>query len=156
LMVKTYLGLPQRVTRIPLSRTAYSEMSESFPRLLDGLERYAADKLDGINLGEIEWYHRLRNQLYHQGNGLTVEREKVQVYAELPKLLFKNLFGFELRVQTDPDAELLGSFMQAWSTLEQTTAQITKLIASGPSHRPISPAAAASLLYKMGYIDGHV
>ena len=40
--------------------------------MLDALEQYAAPKLAGIDLGEIEWYHRLRNQLYHQGNGLTV------------------------------------------------------------------------------------
>jgi hypothetical protein len=67
---------------------------ENFPMLLDALEKYAASKLDGIDLGEIEWYHRLRNQLYHQGNGLTVERDKVEVYAELANVLFTNLFGF--------------------------------------------------------------
>jgi hypothetical protein len=48
----------------------------------EAVEKYAQDKLSGFNLGEIEWYHRLRNQLYHQGNGLTVELEKVEVYAE--------------------------------------------------------------------------
>src|SRR5947207_11892102 len=62
LMVKTYLGLPERVTSLHVSRKEYAEISESFPRLLDALERYAADRLDGIDLGEIEWYHRLRNQ----------------------------------------------------------------------------------------------
>jgi hypothetical protein len=65
---------------------------------LDAIEEHAADKLRGVDPAELEWYHRLRNLLYHQGNGLTVEMNKVQVYAELAKVLFKNLFGFELLV----------------------------------------------------------
>ena len=69
LMIKTFLGLPKRVTRLEISRRDLPEVPESFPALLDALERFASDKLNGIELGEIEWYHRLRNQLYHQGNG---------------------------------------------------------------------------------------
>lgn len=65
LMVKTYLGLPKRVTGLLISRREFQEIQEAFPSLLDALEKYAADKLTGIDLGEIEWYHRLRNQLYH-------------------------------------------------------------------------------------------
>ncbi len=93
LTIKTYLGLPKRITGLTISRKEFAEIAESFPSLLDAVEKYAQDKLAGVNLGEIEWYHRLRNQLYHQGNGLTVERDKVEVYAELANVLFKNLFG---------------------------------------------------------------
>lgn len=75
LMMKTYLGLPQRVTGLRISRSEYQEFAESFPKLLDALEKYVGDKIDGINLGEIEWYHRICNELYHQSNGLTVERQ---------------------------------------------------------------------------------
>jgi hypothetical protein len=71
LMVKTYLGLPKTVTGLQIGRDKFREISESFPKLLDALETHAADKLDGVDLGIIEWYHRLRNELYHQGNGLT-------------------------------------------------------------------------------------
>src|SRR5712671_3188280 len=56
LMTKTYLGLPKRVTGIAISRKEYDEIAERFPALLDALEKYAAEKLDGIDLGEIEWY----------------------------------------------------------------------------------------------------
>src|SRR5438046_3555188 len=70
LMIKTYLGLPRRITDLEISRKTYDEFAQSFPKLLDALETYAADKINGIDLGEIEWYHRLRNELYHQGNGL--------------------------------------------------------------------------------------
>ena len=91
LMIKTYLGLPKRVTGLSITRREYQEISENFPGLLDALEKHASTKIEGVDLGAIEWYHRLRNELYHQGNGLTVERDKVEVYAELANLLFKNL-----------------------------------------------------------------
>lgn len=118
LMIKTFLGLPKRVNGLTITRKEYQEISESFPKLLDALEAHATDKLDGIDLGVIEWYHRLRNELYHQGNGLTVERDKVVIYAELANLLFKNLFGQELVNRATPQTELLGEFMEAWVSLE--------------------------------------
>lgn len=118
LMIKTFLGLPTRITGLSIPRREYREMGESFPSLLDGLEKYAPDKLDGIDLGTIEWYHHLRNELYHQGNGLTVERDKVEIYSELANLLFKNLFGEELVQKTVLESELLGEFMAAWVSLE--------------------------------------
>lgn len=124
LMIKTFLGLPRRITGIQIGRDKYREISESFPRLLDALEEYAVDKLDGIDLGEVEWYHRLRNELYHQGNGLTVERDKVEVYAELARLLFKNLFGFDLPIREDQATEQLGAFMQSWLELELLSQQL--------------------------------
>src|SRR5579863_6853434 len=61
LMTKTYLGLPKRITNLEISRREFTEISDSFPALLDAIERYAPDKLTGIDLGTIEWYHRLRN-----------------------------------------------------------------------------------------------
>jgi hypothetical protein len=118
LMLKTFLGLPKRLSGLTIARREYQEFSESFPRLLDALEQYAPDKLDGVDLGTIEWYHRLRNELYHQGNGLTVEREKVVIYSELANLLFKNLFGYELVRSREPHTELLGEFMASWVRLE--------------------------------------
>ncbi|RZK65066.1 MAG: hypothetical protein EOO85_28840, partial [Pedobacter sp.] len=101
LMIKTFLGLPKRINGLKITRKEYEEFSESFPRLLDALENHAPDKIIGIDLGEIEWFHRLRNQLYHQGNGLTVEKSNVEVYAELANILFKNIFGQELIHSTD-------------------------------------------------------
>src|SRR5262245_18081864 len=66
LMIKTYLGLPKR------TRGAYGPVrkeleaaSQSFPALLDLLQTFAADKIVGLSLDDIEWYHRIRNQLYH-------------------------------------------------------------------------------------------
>ena len=128
LMMKTYLGLPQRVTGLKISRSEYQEFGESFPKLLDALEKYASEKLEGINLGEIEWYHRIRNELYHQGNGLTVERDKVEVYAELANILFANLFGFRLVEPKEDEVVILGEFMQAWVNFEKTLVEAASLL----------------------------
>ena len=152
LMMKIYLGLPSRITGLKITRKEYQEFSESFPALLDALEKFASDKLDGIDLGEIEWYHRLRNQLYHQGNGLTVEREKVEVYAELANILFNNLFGIRLIESEDDATELLGSFMAAWAALERTLMAITAPYYSG-STRPMMPLDAFRLLNKQGIVS---
>ena len=125
LMIKTYLGLPRRITGLVITRREYDEFSQSFPRLLDALEQHGADKIDGIDLGEIEWYHRLRNELYHQGNGLTVERDKVEVYSELANLLFENLFGFRLIEPEDDRVRVLGDFMSAWINFERVITRST-------------------------------
>ena len=120
LMIKTYLGLPKRITGLNISRKELEQIKNSFPSLLNGLETHAkSNVLIGINLGEIEWFHRLRNELYHDGNGFTVEREKVEIYAELAKLLFKNLFDFEIELQKTTSLNLLYEFLDIWSQLAQ-------------------------------------
>ena len=121
LMIKTYLGLPSRVTGITgLSRRRYGEISQSFSSLLDGFEEFAPDKIIGIELGDIEWFHRLRNQLYHEGNGITVERGKVEGYAEIAKILFSNLFAVTVEdlIEERPHS-LVGEFFSNWAGLEQ-------------------------------------
>jgi hypothetical protein len=126
LMIKTYLGLPKRVTGLQISRSDFAEINESFPKLLDALENHVGDKLDGIDLGEIDWYHRLRNELYHQGNGLTVERNKVVVYAELAQLLFLRLFGFAIQVEKPDQTEIVGNFVTAWANLYQVLEAVAR------------------------------
>lgn len=120
LVIKTYLGLPVRArgSRGP-SRSRLEQASQSFPALLDLLERHAADRLEGLGLDDIEWYHRLRNQLYHEGNGITVERARVEAYLQLARALFESLF--DETVDLDPTTAQLtktGSFLALWNDLQ--------------------------------------
>lgn len=124
LMIKTHLGLPKRITRIEgITRKKYEEITSTFPNLLDGLEEFDSSRLNGIDLGDIEWFHRLRNQLYHDGNGITVEKEKVEAYAEIAKILFNNLFGVEIEESGDETIHhsLVGEFIKEWVNLEKQT-----------------------------------
>ena len=151
LMIKTFLGLPRRATGIKLSRKEYTEISESFPALLDAIKQHASEKLTGIALAEIEWYHRLRNQLYHQGNGLTVERQKVEVYAELAKLLFKILFGDDLEIKKESEsADTLGTFLAAWAELESGLERLSIVCSLGETR---SVARTIPGLVRTGVLD---
>lgn len=117
LIIKTYLALPKRINSSRPSRRALDEAFQSFPSMLDLLEDVAGSRLGGIDLSDIDWYHTLRNQLYHGGNGLTVERQKVQVYAEIASRLYRNLF-----YGPEPSAEestLVGRFLNAWEDLHE-------------------------------------
>jgi hypothetical protein len=120
LAVKTYLGLPERVRGFKgPGRKELETASESFPELLDLLDRTAANRLAGADLGDVEWYHRLRNQLYHSGNGITVERSRVEAYFQIATALFENLFGTRPRID---DASTVhtktGEFLRLWAVFE--------------------------------------
>lgn len=146
LIIKTFLGLPKRLTGIQVPRARYQEISESFPKLLDALEEFCPAKLDGIELGEIEWYHRLRNQLYHQGNGLTVERDKVSVYSELARLLFFRLFDEELGVPDIPQTQVIGTFMFSWARFEKGLIKYSEFVTDTIGRTPNVLAAARILV----------
>jgi hypothetical protein len=88
--------------------------------LLDLLEEFAGERLTGVSLDEIEWYHRIRNQLYHSGNGITVEVARVQTYLSLAKTLFQNLFETELVLSAEsPIQSRLGVFLGKWGVFEK-------------------------------------
>jgi len=120
LMVKTWLGLPERARgSAGPGRRQLEEASESFPALLDLLQQYGSDKLIGLSLNDIEWYHRLRNQLYHSGNGITVEKSKVETYVELAIALFESLFGQQPTLsKTSGFRTITGEFLEVWNRFQ--------------------------------------
>src|SRR5580658_2959174 len=122
LMTKAYLALPQRVTRIALPKKEYDEISDNFSRLIETLERKSPNKTEGIDLGAIEWFHRLRNELYHKGNGLTVSKDTVTAYFELARLLYERLFeaGLEIRIEEPALAtQLITASVELYKTLQR-------------------------------------
>jgi len=120
LAIKTYLGLPERArgSKGP-SRSELERASGSFPELLNLLDQSAQDKLTGVDLDDIEWYHSLRNQLYHSGSGITVDRGRVEAYFQIAALLFENLFGAPPQLD---DANVVrtraGGFLALFNTFE--------------------------------------
>lgn len=120
LAVKVFLGLPERARGAPgPGRRELEQASQSFPDLLDLLEKHAPDKIIGFDLGDIEWYHRLRNDLYHNGNGITVDPEKVDGYLQLAKVLFERLFGEKIAESANPKSDSIGEFIVLWAKLEK-------------------------------------
>jgi hypothetical protein len=120
IMIKTYLGLPERTRGFKgPGRKELETASESFPGLLDLLQNYAAHKITGLSLDDIEWYHRLRNQIYHSGNGLTVEVTKIETYLQLAISLFGNLFGFSPSISSAGVTHTkTGQFLDLWNKFD--------------------------------------
>jgi hypothetical protein len=121
LMIKTYLGLPERTRGFKgPGRKELETVSESFPGLLDLLQNYATHKITGLSLDDIEWYHRLRNQLYHSGNGLTVEVSKVETYLQLAISLFESLFGCLPAIDhASATHTKAGQFLDLWNKFDR-------------------------------------
>lgn len=152
LMLKTFLGLPKRITGLQIGREKFREISESFPKLLDAIESHAPTKISDIDLGIIEWYHRLRNELYHQGNGLTVERKQVEVYAGLAKTLFESLFGITLDVADTTEMHDIGALVTIWGQIEELCVKVAMKHTSHAILRPYTVLSATRALVNGGIL----
>ncbi len=128
LAIKTFLGLPKRIrgTEGP-SHKALQEASSSFPSILDLLEEFAKDRVIDLNLGDIEVYHRLRNTLYHDGNGITVDPTFVDSYLQIAKVLLDNLLGIKPKTdESTPPISSLGGLVSKWASLVQEVRKLAK------------------------------
>lgn len=96
IMLKTYLTLPKRITGLSISKSKFEEFSTSFPRLIEAFELHCPEKAQNINLNEIEFFHRIRNELYHYGIGMTVEKNNLFKYSNIAKNLLVELFHIDI------------------------------------------------------------
>lgn len=151
-MIRTFLGLPKRARgREGPSRKAF-EAAFGFPDLLDLLEAHADDLIRGIELGDIEWFHRIRNSLYHEGNGITVDKKQLDTYRVIAIVLFENLFDVKYAAQQmeeKPDATML--FLTRWGELENRLKTAAMVHITKPHQRP--PYALVDVLVNKGIVD---
>lgn len=96
--IRTFLSLPEKISGVKFQRKEVEDAGNSFPRMVDLLFSKARPKLAGLDDGDIEHYHRIRNQLYHNGTGLGVDRRYLHAYRQIAAVLLNNLFG----VKADP------------------------------------------------------
>ena len=94
--VRTFLSLPKAKSGIKVPRKDYEAVENSFPGLLSLLWQHASTRLTGIDEADIEHYHCIRNKLYHDGTGLSVDKEYLLAYRQIAVLLLKNWFGVDL------------------------------------------------------------
>ncbi|MEP7136180.1 MAG: hypothetical protein ABI904_14735 [Chloroflexota bacterium] len=96
-LFKTFLQLPEEVTGTKAGFSERIKASEgNFHELIQGIRKAAGSRLDKIDLTHIQFYHDLRNKLYHQGNGITVPTEKAKGYATLVVECLKILLDVDL------------------------------------------------------------
>jgi len=94
--IRTFLSLPVKISGINFQRKEVEEVGSSFPKMVDLLFSKARTKLAGLDDGDIEHYHRIRNQLYHNGTGLGVDRRYLDAYRQIAAVLLNNLFGVKV------------------------------------------------------------
>lgn len=96
-LFKTFLQLPEEVTKTKVSFSERTKASEgNFHELIQGIKKAAGNRLSNIDLTHIQFYHDLRNKLYHQGNGITIPTEKANGYALLAVECLKSLLDVDL------------------------------------------------------------
>lgn len=114
--IRTFLSLPPKISGIKIPRKELDEAGNSFPQMVDLLFKYASAKLVGLDDGDIEHYHRIRNQLYHNGTGLGVDKRYLLAYRQITSVLLNNLFGVAVSAQTkEPTLENL---ILLWNEVE--------------------------------------
>lgn len=130
IITKTYLSLPKQFFGFDNpSRKELLDCNNSFTQYLLLLFKYADKKLIGIDPGDIEHYHRIRNTLYHDGTGLAVDQEYLNAYFTISKLLLKRLFRIDLQ---DKHAEAsLEKLIINWNYIEEN---LTKIFDSNLVH----------------------
>lgn len=93
-IIRTYISLPNAKSGIKVKKQELDEAGNGFPQLLSLLFKYTPEKLVGIDAVDIEHYHRIRNKLYHDGTGLSVDDEYLIAYRGIAGVLLKNFEVF--------------------------------------------------------------
>jgi hypothetical protein len=105
------------------SKKEIDENFNSFTGYLYLLFKYADKVLIGIDPGDIEHYHRIRNTLYHDGTGLAVDQEYINAYYTIAKLLLKRLFDVDFQEQ-QPEASIENVILN-WNHIEEYLTELT-------------------------------
>jgi hypothetical protein len=116
--IRTFLSLPKAKSGATIPRKDVEAATTSFPALVELLFRHAGSRLTGIDPGDIEHYHRIRNRLYHEGTGLSVDRQYLLAYRSIAALLLQNLFGLAYAKVAD-QAPRLDTLILNWNRIEE-------------------------------------
>ncbi len=95
--MRTFLSLPDGLFDTNISyfeRRKYS--SGNFHDLTKGIEVSVKRKIKNQDLHYAKYYHDIRNQLYHQGKGITVDPKDVRGYAAVAVSLLGQLLGVDV------------------------------------------------------------
>lgn len=130
-LIRTFLSLPSSKSGVKVTRKDLDAVENSFPGLTGLLWQHAGSKLTGIDDADIEHYHRIRNKLYHDGTGLSVDQQYLLAYRQIAVLLLKNLFGVDLG-EPRP-APTLERLIVLWNQIQEILE--AKLKKAGITHR---------------------
>jgi len=139
MLLKTYLGLPKHITgSITPEDERYNIIRKGFHGVIEGVKN-SRQGISAKELARVEFFHGLRNKLYHQGNGLTVQRSHLDEYIAIIKSLFKQLLKVDIDEQlssttlTKDEAERIAELREEIDSLlelSQTKSNTLKTLCS--------------------------
>jgi len=133
-MIRAFLGLPKAKSGIRVTKQEIDEAGNIFPKLLDLIAKHAPDRLIGIDASDVEHYHRIRNTLYHEGTGLSVDDQYIRAYRGIAGVLLQNLFGATVgHSSAGPDS--LERLVINWNNIERILRQGMEQAGLSTSHR---------------------
>ena len=130
--IRVFLSLPLSKSGIHVSKRELAEVENSFPALLTLLWNRAGDRLVGLDEGDIEHYHRIRNKLYHDGTGLSVDQQYLRAYRQIAAVLLKHLFKVSLPDET-PSATL-ERLVTLWTEVDERVTAKAQAAGVEPGH----------------------
>ena len=107
---------------------------------------HVSSRLSGIDEADIEHYHRIRNRLYHDGTGLSVDSQYLLAYRQIAVLMLKNLFGVDLG-EPRP-APTLERLILLWNQIEEQLSGVIRKSGIDPKLTFVWEDAA-----KLGLLD---
>ena len=116
--VRTFIALPSKKSGVKFSRKERADAGNSFPKLISLVFKHASKKVVGLDDDDIEFYHRIRNTLYHEGTGLSVDENRLRAYRNIAGVLLNNLFGVSLPVEKTK-LPSLANIILLWNEIEQ-------------------------------------
>jgi len=143
--IRTFLSLPESKSGVRVGKKELDEAGNSFPKLLALLYDRVPGKLVGIDDGDIEHYHRIRNRLYHEGTGLSVDDQYLKAYRSIASLLLENLFDVKRDDQVGKELTL--------ETLILNFNKIDKIIKSKLEENGISGTYKWEEAFALGLFD---
>jgi hypothetical protein len=96
-LFKTFLLLPETTTKVDMKYNKREEASKgSFHDLVEAIKEAGKDSLKGIDLDEVQYYHDIRNKLYHEGDGVIPATVNAERYATIATDLLYRLLSVDL------------------------------------------------------------
>jgi hypothetical protein len=97
--IDAFLGLHPRQRGDEISREQRENARRNYHTKIEFLEGYLAERgrfPHDLSLDEVLWYHQLRNELYHSGNGMIPETQHILGIRAAARSIFRALFGRDL------------------------------------------------------------
>ena len=157
LAIKTFLEINRR--KFNISEEQLMKDTRNFVNLLKRIMIVTKERIPDKIWGEIELNHKLRNKLYHEGIGLSVELNSVEQYASIAIEIISNLFEVELNrlkdsIKAREKNERFEVLKNNFMTIEMILLNLhMSLDKEREVKSPFSNQKYADFLYSKKYID---